>query len=312
MKPKSFITFAVLSALTLALAGCVTGKPRVPQVTIPNGRSPATDNAPHAPMSDHASMRAGWNHGNGVLWVVLNRSAGWLPDEVEKDGSLRFKFAWWRAVPGKFTIEGRRLDASAPPLRSSHNDDSETGPFGFTPSYLYFPTEGYWEITGRIDDHPGLTFVIHVIKKAGDAKLDLPQATVPNRSSPAKANAPHAPMNDTDTLRTNFNHGNGVLWVTLPPRGEWKISDNERERDGYYRVKFPWWRGVRGQLTVDGRRLDLPAPALRYNAASIAENGDIGLNPCLLFFPTEGYWEITGHVGGKSLTFVIHVVKEVQ
>ncbi len=149
-------------------------------------------------------------------------------------------------------------------------------------------------------------------RKSAAGKPGLPQVTIPNGSSPAKANAPHAPMNDTEVLRKNWNHGNGVLWVNLSPRGELVISDNERERDGYYRVKFHWWRGVRGLVAIEGRRLDAPAPPLRYKAASIAENGDIGLMPCLLFFPSAGYWEITGHIADKSLTFVIHIVNRAE
>ena len=138
-----------------------------------------------------------------------------------------------------------------------------------------------------------------------------PQVTIPNGSSPATANAPRAPIGDN--LRySGWNHGNGALWVTLPKDGCFSISDDNKDKDGYYLLKIPWWRGIRGQLTVTGRRLDAPAPPLRYRAASIQENGDIGINPCVLSLPNEGYWEITGHVGGKSLTIVIHVVKEVQ
>ena len=34
---------------------------------------------------------------------------------VTRDGSLGMKFGWRRGVPGQLTIEGRRLDAPAPP-----------------------------------------------------------------------------------------------------------------------------------------------------------------------------------------------------
>jgi hypothetical protein len=159
---------AILISLVLALfCGCATDKSTsqpeesiLPQVTIPNGHSPATDNAPRAPLNDTDEMRKGWNHGNGVLWVFL-RSQPYVPDAVEKDGSLRIKFGWWRGVPGEFSIEGRRLDAPAPPLRTEFHPYAA---FGFQPCYLYFPTEGYWEITGHLNDK-SLTFVIHVIAK---------------------------------------------------------------------------------------------------------------------------------------------------
>jgi len=304
MKTCASIVATAFIAFALALPGCAankpaTGKLAAPQVTVPNGSSPASANAPHAPANDTPQTRTGWNHGNDVLWVRL-RPTAYPPDEVERDGSLRVKFGWWKGYPGKFTVEGRRLDAPAPPLRCTVNDEALDQRIGPIPALFFFPAEGYWEITGRLNGK-SLTFVIRVIN-----------ATVPNGSSPAKADAPHSPTNDTDAMRAGWNHGNGVLWVNLSPRGELLVSDDDTERDGSYRVKFPWWRGVPGQLTVDGRRLDLPAPPLRYHAASIAQNGDIGLNPCLLFFPTEGYWEITGHVGDQSLTFVVHVIKKTK
>jgi hypothetical protein len=136
----------------------------MPQVTLPNGRSPATDHPPQAPANDTPAMRSstGWNYGNGVLWVNL-RNGPWTPDAVEPDGSIRIKAGWWKGYPGKLTVTGRRLDAPAPPLRCSINTDYKDSDFGPLASYYWFPTEGYWEITGTLNDKP-LTFVIQVKK----------------------------------------------------------------------------------------------------------------------------------------------------
>lgn len=134
-----------------------------------------------------------------------------------------------------------------------------------------------------------------------------PQVTTPNGSSPAKANAPHASMNDTDEMRSGWNHGNGTLWVYLQPGG-YSWSDGSVDKDGSLRLKFGWWRGIRGKFTVEGHRLDAPAAPLRYEIHADSY-GDMGFMPSYLFFPTEGYWQITGHIGEKSLTFVIHVSK---
>ena len=77
--------------------------------------------------------------------------------------------------------------------------------------------------------------------------------------------------------------------------------------DGSLSMKFPWWRGVRGALTIDGRRLDATAPPLR---AHIPRGyGDIGFQATGLIFPTPGCWEVTGHVGRTHLTFITKVVK---
>ncbi len=102
--------------------------------------------------------------GNPDLWV------GGLGDEgviladsrfVESDGSIGWKFGWWRIVPGLLTITGRRLDAPAPPPRASV--PSGYGPQGFQASGVSFPTEGCWEVTGSVGGSK-LTFVIFVLR----------------------------------------------------------------------------------------------------------------------------------------------------
>jgi len=93
---------------------------------------------------------------------------------------------------------------------------------------------------------------------------------------------------------------NGV--VVLRPGGSGFITT-----DGALGMKFPWQRGVRGELTISGRRLDGDAPPLR--ALVPAGYGDQGFQATSLIFPTEGCWEVTGRVGDASLTFVTSVVK---
>jgi hypothetical protein len=79
------------------------------------------------------------------------------------DGSLEMKYPWFRGagLTGRLIITGRRLDAAAPPLTASTSSDSrETG---FQATSLIFPTEGCWEITGKVRD-TALTFVNRVIR----------------------------------------------------------------------------------------------------------------------------------------------------
>ena len=102
----------------------------------------------------------GGNYWNEAL------STGLWPDgkvviKVSGDGALSMKFWWWRLVKGRLTIEGRRLDNPAPPLRSIIPDGY--GEIGFQASGLVFPTPGCWEVTGRIGDK-SLTFVTLVEK----------------------------------------------------------------------------------------------------------------------------------------------------
>jgi hypothetical protein len=64
-------------------------------------------------------------------------------------------------VRGDLAITGRRLDKPAPPLRAYV--PAGYGESRFQPSGLYFPTEGCWEVTGRVGQ-ARLTFVTLVVK----------------------------------------------------------------------------------------------------------------------------------------------------
>jgi hypothetical protein len=72
--------------------------------------------------------------------------------------------------------------------------------------------------------------------------------------------------------------------------------------DGALSMKWGWLRAVRGQLRIEGRRLDDSAPPLRADIP--AGYGDFGFQSSALIFPTPGCWEVTGRVGTASLTFV--------
>lgn len=103
-------------------------------------------------------------YGNDDLWVGGLGQDGILAVDnsvVHKDGSIGAKLGWWRNVPGNVVISGRRLDAPAPPLVGRGSDGY--GITGFQASGVLFPTEGCWEVTGRVGES-ALTFVIFVIR----------------------------------------------------------------------------------------------------------------------------------------------------
>jgi hypothetical protein len=98
------------------------------------------------------------------LWpdgTVVFQQGG--PGSIEPDGSLGMKFPWWRenGLRGKLKIHGRRLDASAPPLRAYVPEGY--GNTGFQVTGLIFPTEGCWEVTGEVGD-THVTFVTRVVR----------------------------------------------------------------------------------------------------------------------------------------------------
>jgi hypothetical protein len=82
--------------------------------------------------------------------------------EPSAGGTIRTKYPWWRAVSGTLRLEGRRLDGPAPPLTATEVPDGY-GATGFQASAVSYPTEGCWEVTGRVGDAI-LTFVTLVLK----------------------------------------------------------------------------------------------------------------------------------------------------
>jgi glycerophosphoryl diester phosphodiesterase len=158
---KIAMAIAVLTLMTPSSAmsapddDAVATPPSCP-VTAPNGEQP--------PAGEHVFGRGPGGHGNDALWTNLwTWGVGAIrvpPDHVNADGSLGgMKWPWWRGVPGRLTIEGRRLDAAAPPLRADIPDGY--GDRGFQVSGLIFPTTGCWEVTGRVGE-ASLTFVVEV------------------------------------------------------------------------------------------------------------------------------------------------------
>jgi hypothetical protein len=119
-------------------------------VTRPNHRIPPGEEG------NPGAERAAY-HGNGKLWTVLYGITRQIPDGV--------KFPWWRAVRGRLTIEGRRLDGSARAPRADIPDGY--GPIGFQASRIFFPTPGCWSVTGMVGDGR-LSFVTLVIEPADE------------------------------------------------------------------------------------------------------------------------------------------------
>ncbi len=117
-----------------------------------------------------------------------------------------------------------------------------------------------------------------------------------------------AQPNDRDA--SGGNHGNEALVTWLWPEGKVVFKPGGSGSvlsDGALSMKFGWWRLRRDRLTLDGRRLDGPAPPMR--ARIPAGYGDIGFQSTALIFPTPGCWEVTGRVADGSLTFITLVEK---
>src|SRR5207248_9844417 len=82
-------------------------------------------------------------------------------------------------------------------------------------------------------------------------------------------------------------------------------------QEGAYTQKVFWWsQGYdwKSPLTLTGRRIDGPAPPMRASTATNAFAADIGSSILVgVVLPTACCWEITGHLKGVTLSFVVWV-----
>jgi hypothetical protein len=150
--------------------GAPAGPARYPArpVTLADARHcPVTTGHPVPSAVWWRELLFGWDsaYGNGSLWVGGLSPNGVViitPDDVNPDGRLGMKLGWYRLTNGYLTITGRRLDAPAPPA-SGLTFPGSYGLTGFNASGVTFPTEGCWQVTGRVG-RVALTFVTFVIK----------------------------------------------------------------------------------------------------------------------------------------------------
>jgi hypothetical protein len=123
-------------------------------VTVPNEKRGPDQRSADSFGNAALSVWLGWTDG-----TVVFRPGG--AGFVLLDGALSMKFGWERKIRGTLTIDGRRVDAEAPPLRA--RIPAGYGDIGFQATALIFPTPGCWEVTGRVGN-ANLTFVTKVVR----------------------------------------------------------------------------------------------------------------------------------------------------
>jgi hypothetical protein len=161
-------------ALTAALLGCDNAE-RTAGPELPDGGerisvSRAGKGCPGTrPSRKPPFTGRDFNYGNRYLGAALWRRGrlvaardGSRWGQIMPDGSIWAKVGWWRAVPGRLTIQGERLDAAAPPLRAEV--PAGYGSTGFQATGLIFPTQGCWRVVGNLAGHE-LEFVVFVKKR---------------------------------------------------------------------------------------------------------------------------------------------------
>jgi hypothetical protein len=103
-----------------------------------------------------------------------------------------------------------------------------------------------------------------------------------------------------------LTYRDGPLFVALYPDGIVQATPDDVWEDGSIAIKFGWWRGVKGTLAIEGRRLDAPAPPVQARIPS--GYGSSGFQSTAVIFAGPGCWEVTGSLGAVRLTFVTRVV----
>ena len=118
---------------------------------VATGGCPATPRAASAPPDGNTALLTTTWFTDGTLWAgpVPPYGGEWFA------GPEGMKVGWWRAAPGRLSIEGRRLDAAAPPLQAAVLEGY--GDVGFQSTTITFPTEGCWEVAARLTPAPGGT-----------------------------------------------------------------------------------------------------------------------------------------------------------
>ncbi len=112
-----------------------------------------------------------------------------------------------------------------------------------------------------------------------------------------------------------YQNASGTLSTALWPDGRVvfeRAGPIQPAEDGTFRMKWPWWRLVEGDVVIQGRRLDAEAPAMPAIVLRGPADGygETGFHPSGLIFPTVGCWEVTAQVAEASLTFVTLIILE--
>jgi hypothetical protein len=142
------------------------------------------------------------------------------------------------------------------------------------------------------------------------ASATSPGLTTDDASSNCPVTKPNGKVASNEAANPN-GYGNDQIITGLWPDGVVVFrSDGPGVigSDGSLSMKWFWWRVVPGNLVIEGRRIDKPAPALASFQPS--GYGQVGFQSSDITFAGPGCWEVTGRVGDARLTFVTRVVRQ--
>ena len=128
-------------------------------------------------------------------------------------------------------------------------------------------------------------------------------------ASAADSACPVTRPNDQGYVRPHhieLRHGNEWLATSLSPF-DGKVTFRPggagcMDEKGALWIKWPWWRKVRGRLTIETARFGGGGQELKGRV--LPYYGETGFQPSGVGFPGPGCWQVTAHVAEGSLSFV--------
>ncbi len=108
-----------------------------------------------------------------------------------------------------------------------------------------------------------------------------------------------------ESVQSAFYYGNGELWTALWPGGVVLVEPVMVDDQGRPTMKWPWWRGLEGELVISGQRIDAESTGLWAVIPDGYES--TGFQPSRLIFDAPGCWEVTARVADAELVFVTEV-----
>ncbi|MDX1612938.1 MAG: hypothetical protein R3300_01435 [Candidatus Promineifilaceae bacterium] len=258
MPPTATPTLTLPSTVGEGAVGC--------PVTLPNNR---------APSGDFAEARAALGNSAGTLFTipwphgkVLFYPGG--PGSMKPDGSLAMKWPWYRTIPGRMVISGRRLDGPAAPMPVVvlQGEPDGYGPTGFHPSELIFPGPGCWQVTAHIGVQASLTFVTEVVRlpfaplhaRWLPEAADLQQVDSDVSQLPYKISLVYRAAEEDGELR--IETAQEPILSTIATKGGW--LDQPSQRSAGVCIRAGWDAQLRQNAATEGSALEWASGGLWY------------------------------------------------
>lgn len=185
-----FLSVLILASLLSACAGNAAAQANEPtptNVPVKAGATVSSEIVPKEPPKDCPLTvpqepafvppspydTLGWEEyfwfGSASLWTSIPQNGIWEGLPFSLSVGYGQKVFWWRdgyvwteEPEPNLVVTGERLDAKAPPLRSSKATNAYAGDIGSAMLVgVDFPTAGCWKVTGKYNDAE-LSFVVWV------------------------------------------------------------------------------------------------------------------------------------------------------